>query len=97
MLKIQPGPMIDITTTQGYNNMGQPEVQVMVQGNYELIDMQSDLMLMKTQLNDLLAQQKREEELRKQNPALQQLYDQYKVVYTLVKTADDNVGNDGGG
>lgn len=88
--------MIEITSIQGCDSLGQPELQVTIQGGYELTNMQGAIDLMRTQLDSLVFQQQQEEELRKSNPALQELYNQYKVVYTLVKKADDNVGNDGG-
>lgn len=95
MLKILPGPWIDITTQYGSDSLGQQELQVTIEGNYELQNMKTDLDLMRSQLDSILFQQQHEEELRKSHPALQELYDQYKVVYTLVKKADTNVGNDG--
>jgi len=97
MLKLQAGPWIDINTIQSFDNMGQPELEVTIEGNFELTTMKTDIDLLRSQLDSLLFQKEREEELRKTNPALQELYDQYQVVYTLVKKADTNVGNDGGG
>jgi len=97
MLKIIPGQFIEITSMQGSDSMGQAELQVTIEGNYELMNMKTDLDLMRSQLDSIMFQKEHEEELRKTNPALQELYDQYQVVYTLVKKVDTNVGNDGGG
>jgi len=45
----------------------------------------------------LEARFKWDEELRKQNPALQDLYEKYQVAYMLVKKEDDNINGNGGG
>ncbi len=97
MLKIQSGQFIDVMSMQGCDNMGQPEVQVTIQGNFELIQMQTDIMTLRSEMSTLVAQLSEEARLRSDNPALQDVYNQYQIVYELVKTADAATGNDGGG
>jgi len=53
-----------------------------------LTSLQTEMTSMKFQLEAMTFEQETEALLRKQNPALQELYDQYRVVYTLVKKAD---------
>ena len=83
------GPFVDVSTNQGYDNMSQPEMQITIQGNYELIDMQREIKELKENYNLLMLQIENEMTLRNSNPALKDLYDQYQVVYTLVKKAEE--------
>jgi len=98
MIKIQGGPFVDVNSVQGYDNMSNPELQITIEGGFELTELKETVDSMKLQLDAMTIQQDTESALRKTNPALQELYDQYQMVYTLVKKTDDAInGNDGGG
>ena len=96
MLKIEAGTFIDVNTVQGYDAMGQPELKIMIEGNYDLTTMQTNVFELQNQMQEFLEQQKEEARLRAENPALKDVHDKYKIVYELVKKADSATGNDGG-
>lgn len=89
MLKIEAGQFINVMNTQAYNSDGQPELKITIEGNYELMNMQNNVFELQNQMREMLDKQKEEERLRAANPALKDLHDQYKVVYSIVKTAED--------
>jgi hypothetical protein len=88
MLKIQSGQFIDIQTTQGFDPYGLPEVQLTIEGNTELMQMQTDIITLRGQIDVFLRKQEEEQRLREQNPALKDIHDKYQIVYELVKKAD---------
>jgi len=93
MLKIQSGQFIEVSSTQGYDTMGQPEVQVTIEGNFELTNMRSDLMTLQNDMAVLQCTLAEEARLRKENPALKDIHDKYQIVYELVKKADSGTRN----
>lgn len=93
MITILAGPLIEVVTNQGCDNLGQPELQITIQGSYELTQMQQELIDLKLQVDAIVIERETELMLRKTNPALQELYDQYQVIYTLVKKADNSVNS----
>jgi len=74
------------------NHQGGNKLVIDIKPGFELTEMKLQLDDMKIQLDAMTIQQDTEAALRKSNPALQDLYDKYQVVYTLVKKTDDAVG-----
>lgn len=97
MLKISAGQFIDSTVMQGVGNDGMPEAQITIEGNWELIQMQNDIQILMTKMDSIVYKEAQEERLLRDNPALKDIHDQYKVVYQLVKKADDDSRCNGGG
>ena len=97
MLKIQAGQFIDVFSQQGYNASGDAELQVTVEGNFEVINMMTDIRTLMNRVDELYYEQDKEKRLRESNPALKDLYNKYKVVYELVKADDDDDRCNGGG
>jgi len=80
------------------NHSGGNKLVIDIQPGYELTELKATVDNLKLQLDAITIQQDTESALRGTNPALQELYDQYQMVYTLVKKTDDAInGNDGGG
>jgi len=80
------------------NHQGGNKLVIDIQPGHEIIELKAMVESLKLEVDAITLQQDTESALRKTNPALQDLYDQYQVVYTLVKKTDDAInGNDGGG
>ena len=98
MLKIESGQFIDVVTVQEYDTAGQPQLKLTIEGNYELINLQNNVFELQTQMREMIDKQKEEDRLIAENAALKDLHDQYKVVYTIIKKADEaNAEKCGGG
>jgi len=79
------------------NHSGGNKLIIDILPGYELTQLKETVDNMKLQLDAITIEQDTETALRKTNPALQELYDQYQMVYTLVKKTDDAInGNNGG-
>ena len=89
MLKIESGQFIEVNKIQAFDTAGQPEIQLTIQGNWELMNLQNNVFELQNQMRDMIDKQEEEDRLIAENPALKDLHDQYKVVFTLVKKADD--------
>lgn len=76
----------NLVRTMGFDNKGQTSVEINILPGYKLLDMETDISMMKATIIELTLTHKREAELRAENPALKDLYDQYKTVLTLVET-----------
>jgi len=74
------------------NHQGGNKLVIDIQPGYELTELKLTVDNLKLQLEAMTFQQDTEAVLRKNNPALQELYDQYQMVYTLVKKSDDALG-----
>jgi len=85
MLKIIAGPLIDVITAQGWDSSGQPELQVTVAANGQLESMLQEIKTLRIQVDQMLAKSRRDDELCARHPGLQDLRNQYLLVYKLVE------------
>lgn len=99
MLKIEAGQFLESVSMQGIGADGMPEAQITIQGNWELQNIQNNVFELQEQMRKILDEKEKEARLIAENPALKDLHDQYKVVYTIVKKADDALNEqcNGGG
>lgn len=88
--------MISVQKIQGWDYNGKPELQVRVEPGHQLIQMQQDLQLLMSKVATMEGDAQIEKQLRERNPAVKDLYDQYKTVLNLVKNPPVEA-NDGGG
>jgi len=72
---------------------GGNKLEVSVSGCPELIRMQSTLQTLENRLYILEAREAEEKRLRDENPGLKDMHNKYKIVYELVKTADNSAGS----
>lgn len=79
------------------NYVGGNKLEVNIEPGTELINMQANIMALQTQMREMLDTQAEEARLRAENPALRDIHEKYQIVYELVKKADQQTGNDGGG
>ena len=83
----------NLVRTMGFDKHGQTAVEIDMQPGYKLLEMESDIISLKARISELTIIYQHEAELRAKNPALRDLYDQYKTVLTLVETKNDEKGN----
>ena len=75
--------------TQLNNYAGGNKAIIQIDPGMDLVNMKADLVDLQSRFALFLEEQEREAQARANNPALKELYDQYRVVYKLVKKAED--------
>lgn len=71
------------------NYQGGDKIVVNIAPGYKLTQLETEIQNLKLEIDELKNKEINEEILRENNPALKDAYDQYKVVFKLVKKAQE--------
>jgi hypothetical protein len=96
MLKIEGGQFVDAFKHSTFDSYGNPDVTVTIQGDHELIAMQTNVLSLESRVTAIENRDLEEKRLIAANPALKDIHDKYQIVYELVKKADSATGNGSG-
>jgi len=82
---------IDVQTITEWDSLSAQNIlKVQIQGNPNLLTMQAEIQQLKNDFVAIKQQLEKERTLRENNPGLQELYDRYQLMLSLVDSTSDN-------